>query len=89
MRTSISHPLQTACVQPFVGSGRIGITFCPGKVQPVAMSDSWQRDLGLDLDVISKWEDVVEVSPTYDPTANTAPVAAQVLFEIVSLLRAP
>jgi hypothetical protein len=26
MRTSISHPLQIAGVQPFEGSGRIGIT---------------------------------------------------------------
>lgn len=55
MRTSISHPLQIACLQPFVGSGRIGITFCPGKVQPDAMSGSWQRDLGLDLDAVSEW----------------------------------
>jgi ADP-ribosyl-[dinitrogen reductase] hydrolase len=55
MRTSISHPLQIAVVQPFGGSGRIGITFCPGKVQPGAMSGSWQRDLGLDLDAVSTW----------------------------------
>ena len=55
MRTSISHPLQIAGVQPFEGSGRIGITFCPGKVQPGAMSGSWQRDLGLDLDAVSTW----------------------------------
>ncbi|MFD1195458.1 ADP-ribosylglycohydrolase family protein [Seohaeicola saemankumensis] len=55
MRTSISHPLQIAVVQPFKGSGRIGITFCPGKVQPGAMSGSWQRDLGLDLDAVSNW----------------------------------
>ena len=55
MRTSISHPLQIAVVQPFEGSGRIGITFCPGKVQPGAMSDSWQRDLRLDLDAVSTW----------------------------------
>ena len=55
MRTSNSHPLQIACVQPFVGSGRIGITFCSGKVQPGAMSGSWQRDLGLDLDAVSEW----------------------------------
>ena len=55
MRTSVSHPLQIAVVQPFEGSGRIGITFCPGKVQPGAMSGSWQRDLGLDLDEVSTW----------------------------------
>lgn len=31
--------------------------------------------------------DVVEVAPSYDPTTNTALVAAQVLFEIVSLIQ--
>ncbi len=37
------------------GLGRIGITFCPGKCQPAAMSGSWKRDLGADLDVIANW----------------------------------
>ncbi len=46
MRTSLTHPLQIATFQPFPGSGKIGITFCPGKVQPGAMSGSWNRDLG-------------------------------------------
>jgi guanidinopropionase len=31
--------------------------------------------------------DVVEVAPCYDPTTNTSLVAAQVLFEIVSLIQ--
>lgn len=31
--------------------------------------------------------DVVEVAPAYDPTSNTAHVAAQILFEIVSLIQ--
>ena len=30
--------------------------------------------------------DVVEVAPSYDPTTNTAHNAAQVLFEILSLM---
>jgi ADP-ribosyl-[dinitrogen reductase] hydrolase len=55
MRTSQSHPLQIATVQPAENTGRIGITFCPGKVQPGAMSGSWNRDLGLDLDAIADW----------------------------------
>lgn len=55
MRTSITHPLQIAEVQPFQGAGRIGITFCPGKVQPGALTGSWNRDLGLDLDAIANW----------------------------------
>lgn len=55
MRTSTSHPLQIAEVRPYQGAGQIGITFCPGKVQPGAMSGSWHRDLGLDLDAIAEW----------------------------------
>lgn len=35
--------------------GRIGITFCPGKVQPTAMTGGWSRDLGLDVDAIAAW----------------------------------
>jgi ADP-ribosyl-[dinitrogen reductase] hydrolase len=62
MRTSQSHPLQIATVQPAEGTGRIGITFCPGKVQPGAMSGSWNRDLGLDLDAIAEWGAVAVVT---------------------------
>ena len=35
-RASQTHPLQIAEVQPFAGTGRIGLTFCPGKTQPHA-----------------------------------------------------
>ncbi len=52
MRTSHSHPLQIAAVSPRNGHGRIGITFCPGKKQPGALTGAWDRDLGLDLDAI-------------------------------------
>lgn len=52
MRTSRSHPLQIAKASPSPGLGSIGITFCPGKKQPAAMSGSWDRDLGLDLDAV-------------------------------------
>ena len=62
MRTSQTHPLQIATVQPTSDSGRIGITFCPGKVQPGAMSGSWNRDLGIDLDAISDWGAVAVVT---------------------------
>ena len=62
MRTSQSHPLQIATVKPGKDTGRIGITFCPGKVQPGAMSGSWNRDLGLDLDAISDWGAVAVVT---------------------------
>ena len=35
--------------------GSVGITFCPGKIQPGAVSGSWDRDLGVDLDAIHAW----------------------------------
>jgi hypothetical protein len=34
---------------------RIGITFCPGKYNPHALTGSWDRDLALDLDAVQKW----------------------------------
>jgi ADP-ribosyl-[dinitrogen reductase] hydrolase len=54
MRTSISHPLQIAVVSagPF---GRVGLTFCPGKYDPHAMTGGWNRDLNRDLDTIRDW----------------------------------
>lgn len=55
MKTSLTHPLLIAEVTPGPGMGRIGITFCPGKMQPGAMSGAWSRDLGLDLDAIAAW----------------------------------
>ena len=54
-RTSLTHPLQIAEVTAPGTQGMIGITFCPGKMQPTAMSGSWNRDLGLDLDAIRHW----------------------------------
>jgi ADP-ribosyl-[dinitrogen reductase] hydrolase len=44
--------LQIAAVRPQPGFGQIGITFCPGKKQPSAMTGGWDRDLGLDLDAV-------------------------------------
>jgi ADP-ribosyl-[dinitrogen reductase] hydrolase len=54
-RTSLTHPLQIAVVRPGLGLGRIGITFCPGKVQPAAATGGWHRDLGLDVAAIADW----------------------------------
>lgn len=53
MRTSHTHPLQIAEVGIGQGLGAIGITFCPGKKQPGALTGAWDRDLGLDLDAVS------------------------------------
>jgi ADP-ribosyl-[dinitrogen reductase] hydrolase len=55
MRTSISHPLQIAVVTAGPEVGRIGITFCPGKYDPHAMTGGWRRDLNRDLDTIRDW----------------------------------
>jgi len=55
IRTSLTHPLQIAEVSPPAAKGVIGITFCPGKKQASAMSGTWDRDLGLDLDAIAAW----------------------------------
>ena len=56
MRTSLSHPLQIATLPPSVsGFGRVGVTFCPGKYDPHAMSGGWNRDLTVDLDAIRTW----------------------------------
>lgn len=53
MRTSYSHPLQIARVRPPNCTGEIGMTLCPGKVDPYPMSgDAWDRQLDVDLDLI-------------------------------------
>ena len=54
-RTSISHPLQIASVSPGEDWGSVGITFCPGKKQPGAMTGAWDRDLGIDIEAIAAW----------------------------------
>ena len=53
IRTSISDPLQIAELP--AGNGMIGLTFCPGKCQPNALSGSWQRDLTTDIAAIVHW----------------------------------
>ena len=56
MKTSVSHPMQIATIDPGMpGFGRVGVTFCPGKHDPHAMSGGWDRDLGIDLDAIRAW----------------------------------
>ncbi len=54
-RTSKTHPLQIAVVTPGPDMGRIGVTFCPGKHQPTALTGGWARDLALDIKAISDW----------------------------------
>ncbi len=54
-KTSLTHPLQIAAVTAGPEFGRVGITFCPGKYDPHAMSGEWDRDLALDLDTVRDW----------------------------------
>jgi len=54
-RTSKTHPLQIAEVRASPAHGRIGITFCPGKQDHFAHTGAWERDLGIDLDLIAAW----------------------------------
>lgn len=54
-RTSLTHPLKIAALSAGPSFGRVGITFCPGKYDPKAMSGYWDRDLSLDLDAIRHW----------------------------------
>jgi ADP-ribosyl-[dinitrogen reductase] hydrolase len=54
-RTSITHPLRIDTVTVGPGRGRIGVTLCPGKYDPHAVTGSWDRDLALDLDAIRNW----------------------------------
>jgi len=53
-RTSDTHPLQITFVE-IPGKGRIGMTFCPGKHDPHAMTGPWERDLQTDLAAIANW----------------------------------
>lgn len=53
--TSKNSPLNIASVLCNSHSGRVGMTLCPGKHQPGAVSGSFQRDLALDLDAVKEW----------------------------------
>lgn len=50
-KTSESHPLRIAEIQLSAGQ-KLGLSFCPGKFQPDAMSGPWKRDVAMDLDCI-------------------------------------
>jgi ADP-ribosyl-[dinitrogen reductase] hydrolase len=54
-KTSLTDPLQIAAVAAGAGFGRVGITLCPGKCDPHAMSGEWERDLAVDLDAVRDW----------------------------------
>jgi len=47
-KTSESHPLRIAEID-LGDSQKLGLSFCPGKTQPHALSGPWMRDLEADL----------------------------------------
>lgn len=53
-RTSVTHPLQIATLDTPAG-GRIGLTFCPGKHDSMAVTGPWERDVELDLRAVVEW----------------------------------
>jgi len=55
IRTSLTHPLRIDEVAAGANGGLIGVTFCPGKRGASHGSYEWQRDLSIDLDVVSAW----------------------------------
>ncbi len=52
IRTSDSHPLRIDYISVPHATGRIGLTFCPGKHCEGLYGGTWQRDLNKDLTVI-------------------------------------
>lgn len=54
-RTGLTHPLRVAMIPAGDGLGKIGVTFCPGKVQTDGATGSWNRDLATDIRAISDW----------------------------------
>lgn len=52
MKTSDSHPMWIAEID--LGGRKLGLSICPGKFQPNAMSGAWNRSLDKDLDKIKK-----------------------------------
>lgn len=53
--TSNTHPLRIDDVDIPGVAGTIGITLCPGKVQPGGVSGSWERDLRIDIQAVKSW----------------------------------
>ena len=53
-RTSKSHPIKVDWFSHPAFTGKIGITLCPGKRQPMSWSGGWNRDLETDIGDIAK-----------------------------------
>jgi ADP-ribosyl-[dinitrogen reductase] hydrolase len=83
MKTSISHPLQIAVATAGSEFGRIGITFCPGKFDPHAMTGGWDRDLNRDLDAIRDWGAAAVVTLLEPKELTLLRVERSVIFDLL------
>lgn len=54
MRNSTTHPIYVSWFQENEEQGRLGITLCPGKYQPVASTGSWDRQLDIDIQALKE-----------------------------------
>ena len=54
-RTSVTDPLPIAAVPVPAWGGLIGLTYCPGKMDPHVKGGAWNRDLALDVSAIHDW----------------------------------
>lgn len=54
-RTSQTDPIRIAELRADGVRGRIGVTFCPGKIDPHSAEGAWRRDPHADLDAIRQW----------------------------------
>ena len=52
-RTSQTHPIRIDWISHQLFPGKIGLTICPGKYQPVSQSGGWNRDLETDVSRIA------------------------------------
>lgn len=55
IKTSQTHPLRIDPVSLAKSTGKIGLTFCPGKVCDGLYGGTWERDLEADLEAIKSW----------------------------------
>lgn len=79
--TSQSSPLTISAVRCLDGDGMLGMTICPGKHQPNALSGDFQRDLKADLEVVKAWGATAVISLM--PSSELAQLNVDLLGELV------
>lgn len=77
-KNSLTHPLEIAAVA-VPGGGMIGMTLCPGKKQPQAITGPWDRDLAADMSAIKAFGAQVLVTLMEFAELEQAAVPAHVL----------